>query len=110
MIVEALRITFFFVAAIPGLAFPLLYHFTTHGAWRKSAIGRSMMTLGAAIALLFMNGVLSLIFPDSEVVIGLRLPLVALLAVALWAQSGLLLRIQHSNRKACANRRENNKQ
>lgn len=59
---RALGTLLFFVAAVPLLAYPVVYHVTTHGDWRRSLMGRLLMAFMGVLALVMTFAVLSIVW------------------------------------------------
>lgn len=50
----------FFAAAVPLVAYPVAYHVTTHGDWRRTLMGRLLMSFMAVLALVMVFAVLAM--------------------------------------------------
>jgi hypothetical protein len=91
-----------FTAAVPAILFPLFY--AGGSPWRTTLVGKMMMNKASAIGITFALIVLGVIAgPDYPGRDAIRLVAYAYLAVSLWGELLLLLRIQ-----SCARRGDQN--
>lgn len=87
-----LAVVIFFVAAVPALGFPILYHFGS--PWRTTIVGKMMMTKSSAIAVVFLLSMVRFFAPGAPGLVWLAVLAYTYLAIALYFQTGVLLREQ----------------
>lgn len=89
---RVLGTTLMFTAALALYVFPLAYHFTSGGEWRRSEVGRALMAFMGTLALVMVLAVWARIFgPLPEFA---RVVVWGLISVVAWRQVWLLFAVR----------------
>lgn len=103
MNLDTLAIVLVIAASIPAILLPIVYFFGS--PWKTTLVGKMMMNKMAAIGVVFALILVGVVtggdYPGRD---WIRVVAYAYLAIALWAQLVLLLRIQRDSRRGILGR------
>lgn len=86
--------TLLVIVTAGALFFPIYYHISSAGEWRRSPMGRHVMGYTTAAALLGIAGVFRVFLPDLSGQEWIRLGALALAAVFIWQRNYIIVRAQ----------------